>query len=90
MVCYKIVLDLVQEVWNWTRDVNLIFHTHMVANCGVRMVSVSSSLETILSNTVHLTHLVQSCLAIGWLRRTEGVCLSLGLCSHGVLSYRRG
>lgn len=55
MVCCKIVaLDLVQEVWNWARDVSLIFHTHMVANCGVRMVSVSSSLETMLSNTVQL------------------------------------
>lgn len=91
VVCYEIVvLDLVQEVWNWARDVSLIFHTNMVANWGVKMVSVSSSLETVLSNTVHLTHLVQSCLEIGWLRGAEGVSLSLGLCSHGVLSYRRG
>lgn len=48
---FKIVaLDLVQEIWN----LSLIFHTYMVANCGVRMVSVSPSLETELSSTVHL------------------------------------
>ena len=87
-VCYKIVvLDSVQEGWNWARAVGLIFHTHVGADCGARIVSASSSSETALSNTVHLkdeAHLVQSCLERGWLGRAEGVCvcLSLGLCSH--------
>lgn len=55
MVCCKIVaLDLVQEVRKWARDISLMFHTYMVSNCGVRMVSVSCSLETVLSNTVNL------------------------------------
>lgn len=51
----------------------------MVANCGVRIVSVCSSLETMFSNTVQLkdTHLVQSCLEIGWLGRTVAGCLSV-------------
>lgn len=86
--CYKIVtLDLVQEVWNWVGNPSLIFHTHMAANCGVRMVSVSSSLETMVSNTVHLkeTHLVQSCLEI--LPRSPSLawkdrgCLCLWVCA---------
>lgn len=54
----------------------------MVVDCGVRIVSVSSSLEATLSNTTlsafkgH-SYLVQSCLEVGWLGRTEGVCLSV-------------
>lgn len=87
-MCYKVVvLDSVQEGWNWARALGLIFHTHMGANCGVRIVSVSSSSETASSNAVHLkdkAHLVQSYLERGWLGRTRGVCvcLFLGLCSH--------
>lgn len=54
-VCYKIVvLDSVQEGWKWARAVGLIFHTHVGANCGVSVVPVSSSSETVLSDTVHL------------------------------------
>lgn len=87
-VCYKIVvLDSVQEGWNWARALGLIFHTHVGANCGARIVSVSSSSETALSNAVLLkdeAHLTQSCLERGWLGRTGGVCvcLSLGLRSR--------
>lgn len=56
------------------------------------MVSVSSSLEAMLSNTTlsalkgH-SYLVQSCLEIGWLGRTEGVCLSVCLWVCAVMAY---
>lgn len=95
-VCYKIVvLDAVQEGWSRARAIGLIFHTHVGDNCGVRIVSVSSSLEMALSNAVQLkdeAHLVQSCLERSWLGRTEGVCvsLSLGLCSHEYCLTGRG
>lgn len=75
-VCYKIVvLDSVQEGWNWAGAVGLIFHTHVGANCGVSVVAVSSFSETVLSDTVHLK---------GWgspsaelLGEGRGVCVCL-------------
>lgn len=94
-VCYKIVvLDSVQEGWNWARALGLIFQTHVGANCGARIFSVSGSSETALSNTVHLkdkAHLMWSCLEGGWLGRTGGVCvcLSLGLCSRACCPTER-
>lgn len=57
--CKIVALDLVWEIWN----ISLIFHSYMVANCGVRMVSMSCSLETVLSNTVNLKATLVYCRA---------------------------
>lgn len=95
VVCYKIVvLDSVQEGWNWTRAIGLIFHTYMGANCGARIVSVSSSSETALSNSAFKGRGSPSAELLGerltW-KDWGCLCLSFfGSVRSCVLSYRKG
>lgn len=93
-VCYKtVVLDSVQEGWNWARALGLIFHTHVVLIVEQEPFQSCSS-KAALPNTVHLkdeAHLTQTCLERGWLGRAGGwQCLSLfGSGQSCVLSYKK-